>query len=122
MARAGLDKPIGQHFSEPAERAGDQVTSVRFDLELRCDGLAAPGDERLRERHDHFADVLAAGHESKGRIDIERRESAERKRTQSPLFHEIGNLGKHVARQRFVPGKDRVHRDDVERCVAAQRP
>src|SRR5256714_4705500 len=43
MARTGLDKPIGQPFSEPAERAGDQITSVRFDLELRCDGLAAPG-------------------------------------------------------------------------------
>src|SRR4051794_11948009 len=45
MARARLDKPIGHHFAEPAERTGDQVTALRFDIELRRDGLAAPGDK-----------------------------------------------------------------------------
>src|SRR5205085_7839572 len=71
MTRTGLDKPIGQHLAEPAECAGDQITSVRFNLELR-DGLTAPGQKRLWERDDDFSDVLAAGHESKGRVDIER--------------------------------------------------
>src|SRR2546423_14213126 len=121
MTRTRLDKPISQDLAESAERARDQITSVRFDLELRRDGLAAPGQKRLRERDDDFSDVLATGHESEGRVDIERRESAERKRTQGALLHQIGHLGKHVARQRFVAGKDRVHRDDVKRCVAAQR-
>src|SRR2546421_12745590 len=70
MPRAGLDKPIRQHLAEPAERARDQITSVRFDLELRCDRLTAPGQKRLWGRDDYFSHVLATGHESKGRIDI----------------------------------------------------
>ena len=118
MARAGLDQPIGQHFAEPAERTRDQVTSVRFNFELRCDRFAAPGDKRLREGDDDFSDVLAASHESKCRIDVEGRESAERKWMQCALFHEVGDFREHLARQRFVASKNRVHRDDVKRCVA----
>src|SRR5205085_8888481 len=42
MTRTRLDKPVCQDFSESAERACDQVSPVRPDIEVRRDGLAAP--------------------------------------------------------------------------------
>ena len=99
MTRTGLGKPVSQHLAETAECSRDEIASVRLDFEFRCDRLAASGQERFWKRDDNFSDVLAARHESKGRVDIEGRERTERKWTQGALFNEIGNLSEHFTRE-----------------------
>ena len=38
------------------------------------------------------------------------------------FLHQPGKLAEHLARQRFIAAEDGVHRDDVERRIAPQRP
>ena len=122
MPRAAFHQPFGEHFAEAAERAGDQVTAVRLDGERRRERFAAPRHERLREGHDDFADVLAARHEPEGRVDAARREGTEGQRRERAFLDQFGELAEHLPRQRFVAAEDGVHRDDVERGIAPQRP
>ena len=86
-------------------------------------GSPRRGTNGSGKRHDDFADVLAAGHEPEGRIDAARREGAKRQRTQRALLDQRRRVPPSiVAGQRFVAVEDGIHRDDVERGVAPQRP
>src|SRR5512132_2662043 len=102
MLRAELHKPVRKDLAETAERPSDEIAAVRFDFEFRRDWLAAPGDKRLRKRHNNFADMLPASHKPKCRIDVTRRKRAERQWSQGALFDEVGDLREHLSGERFV--------------------
>ena len=122
MPRATIHEPSGQHFAIAAKCAGDQIASVRLDLESRRERFAAPRNEGGSKCHNHFADVFSASHKPKRRIDSARRKSAKRQRPERALLDQVADLLEHLAGKRFVTVKNRVHRHDVERGIAPQWP
>src|SRR5262249_32047150 len=72
--------------------------------------------------HQHFSNVLPLGHQPKCCIDPSSWEGTERKRSQGPALHEIGDLAQHLASQRFVTGEHRIHGHDMERGISAKWP
>ena len=66
--------------------------------------------------------MLATRHEPERRIDAAGREGAERQGRERAFLDQVRQSPQHLARQRFVAAEDSVHRDDVERCIAPQRP
>src|SRR5205085_4171072 len=105
MARTTIHQPLGQHFSIAAECAGDQIVSIRPDFKSRRERFTAPGDERGRQGHDHFADVFSAGHKPKRRIDPARRKSAKWQRPERALFDQTADLLEHLAGKGLVAAK-----------------
>ena len=80
VPRTAIHEPLRDHLAESAKRPGDQVCAVGAGREARRERFAARRQERLGERHDHLADVLASGHEPEGRVDPARRERTEGQR------------------------------------------
>ena len=114
MFRAAVRQPFGEHFAKAAKCARDQVCAIRLHRERRHQRLAAPRDEWLGKRHDHFAGVLALRHQSERHINAARRERAEWQRLQRALRDEAGDLFQQLPRALFIAAENRVHRDDVE--------
>src|SRR5262249_24889679 len=112
-----LHQPVCNHPSESAKSAGNEITSVRFDFEFWRERFTATRNKLVLERDDDFADMLSTGHEPKSRIDVIGRKSSERQWMQSMSIHEISNFSEHVVGKGFVAREDRIHGDDVERCV-----
>src|ERR1035438_3648402 len=109
-------------MSRNAESMRDQVTAVGLYRERRWERFAAPRHERVREGNDHFANMLATRHESERRVDARRREGTEGERRERAFLDQFGKLAEHESRQRFIAVEDGVHRDDVERRIAPERP
>ena len=73
--------------------------------------------------HDDFADMFAAGHQPKRRVDAARRETRGYGSGRSaPCSTSSADLLEHLPGQRFVAAENRVHRDDMKRRIAPQRP
>ena len=122
MTRAAIDQPPCQHFAIATKCAGDQIASIRLNVESWRGRFAASRDEGGCKCHDHFADMFSAGHEPKRRVDAARGECAIWERPERALLDQVADLLEHLAGERFVAVENRVHRHDVERCIGPQRP
>ena len=115
-------QPLGEHFSEAAKCAGDQVTAVGLTANGGASGSPRRGTNASGKdtttlpiclplaMSRNAASMRHAGKERKG------------SGVSAPFFDQFGKFAEHLPRQRFVAAEDRVHRDDVERRIAPQRP
>ena len=122
MARTAFSQPPSQHFAVSAESAGNEIASVRLDLESRSGQFTAPRNKGRRECDHNLADVFSASHEPKRGINAGGRKGPEGKRPQRTLFDQVRNLLQHLAGQFFVTLENRIHSHDMERRIIAQRP
>ena len=117
-----FDQPVGDHFAEAAERAGDQVASVWFDCEIGRRAAHLAEAQMFRKRHDNFADVLA----TRPSTEMPHRRAwpgkSGKERAESAFFDKVRRLRRTSRASGLRRREDGVHRDDVKRGIRPQRP
>ena len=118
MARAAIHQPPRQHFAVAAERAGDQIASVRLDVESRRGRFAASRDKGVGKATTTLPICLPLAMSRNAASMRDAGKARKGSGVSAPFSTRSANLLQHLARQRFVAVEDRVHRDDVERRIA----